>query len=87
MTARAPIAFLPHRLRVADAAAFCGETIGTFRQKVADGRMPKPAWRDKRNVYWRTKDLIDAMESDPALDEVSRKTINSVDLINARTTR
>lgn len=62
MTARAPLSLIPYRMRVEDAAAFCGEAPSTFRAKVAAGRFPGPAWTEGGRVYWRTQDLIEAME-------------------------
>ena len=64
MSARpSPFSCPPYRMRVQDAAAFCGEAVSTFRGKVADGRFPKPAWTEGGRVYWRTQDLIEAMEN------------------------
>lgn len=53
----------PYRMRAEDAAAYVGDSVSTFYLKVREGRYPQPAWAEGQNRYWRTTDLIEAMES------------------------
>lgn len=80
MNSRAHHGFTPYRMRVDVAAAFCGEAVSTFKEKVAAGILPKPAWREGRAVYWRTADLILSMEEGAAaLDGLKAKPVNVID--------
>ena len=53
-------------MRLADAAAFCGEAPSTFEDKVQAGRFPKWRWKEGGRVYWSSAELIEAMECDDA---------------------
>ena len=71
--------FTPYRMRIDVAAAFCGEAVSSFREKVTAGALPPPAWREGRAVYWRTSDLIIAMEEGAVPLKTARQAAAPID--------
>ena len=52
----------PYRLRAADAALFCGDSVSTFYAKVKSGDYPKAAWKEGASAYWDPAELRAAMD-------------------------